>query len=323
MRVGIVGAGVCGLAAGRTLQAAGHRATLFEKSRVPGGRAATRRSGGFVWDTGATSIAPRGKRIERVLREELDTSELIQVEKPIYLHGGLRVAPGDPRRSGTRYVYRSGIDKLGKLLAEGQDVRLGTTVDGIERDGERYRILGETFDAVLLTPPIPQSSLLLWGLGESRPLASAQYRPCLSVCIGYRIAPPDLPYHALLEPEQRHPLTWLSVESVKSPGRAPEGGSAFVAQLSAEFSQSQYALPDEDLVATVGEFLERLYGSPFCAPVVSGVVRWKYSQPIGLADFDEVNPPGSRLLVASDALLGGHIEDAYEVGCHAAERLLS
>ncbi|MGV3615920.1 MAG: NAD(P)/FAD-dependent oxidoreductase [Fimbriimonas sp.] len=323
MRVGIVGAGISGLSAARALKAAGHEAVLFEKSRGVGGRVATRRAEGFVWDTGATSIAPRGRSIERVMREELDTTDLHEITRPIYTHEGLRVAPGHPNRIGSRYTYRTGNRTLAKLLAEGLDVRLERTVDAIEREGESYRILDERFDAVILTPPVPQTALLLWGLEDARPLAQATYRACLSVNLGFAVPPPDVPYHALIDIERRHPLAWLSVESLKSPDRAPEGGCAFGAQLSPAFSREQYALPDSELIAAVLEFLERLYGPVYLQPAAFTVMRWKYAQPIGTASFDEVNPVGSRVLVASDGLLGGHVEEAYEVGQMAAARLLS
>ena len=51
------------------------------------------------------------------------------------------------------------------------------------------------------------------------------------------------------------------------------------------------------------------------------VKKWKYSQPESLARFENVNLPGSTLLVASDGLLGGHIEDAFECGWRTAELL--
>ena len=320
--MGIVGAGISGISAGRALQAAGHDVVLFEKSRAVGGRVATRRSNGFVWDTGATSIAPRGRIIERVMREELPTDELVEIIRPIYTHQGLRVAPGHPNRLGSRYTYREGNRTLPKLLAADLDVRLETTVDTVEADGKGFRIAEERFDVAILTPPVPQTAALLWGLGESRPLAPATYRACLSVNVGYAVPPPDVPYHALIDVDRRHPLTWLSLESLKSPGRAPEGGCAFGAQLSAAFSIQAYRWSEADLVAVVQEFLARLYGPIYVEPAASTVMRWKYAQPIGIANFDEVNPPGSRLVIASDGLLGGHVEEAYEVGQMAAARIL-
>ncbi len=321
MRVGIVGAGICGLAAARTLKQSGHEVTLFERGEVVGGRVATRTIEGFTFDTGATSIAPRGKTIESVVLEELDQTELVKVEKPIWILQGQRAVPGASSRITPRYVYRSGIAHLPQLLAEGLDVRLNAQIDEIERSGQGYRLGGEAFDAVILTPAIPQTSTLLWSLGENRPIANVRYRSCISVLLGYKEELPETGYHAVLDPDQQYPLTWLSLESVKSPGRAPEGGTAICAQLSPRFSLNNYETSDEELVETTVGFITRLYGEGFRNPTVSGVKRWKYSQPESFAEFEHVNHPGATLLIASDGLLGGHIEDAYEVGVRTAKMI--
>lgn len=321
MNVGIVGAGMCGLAAARYLHRSGHQVTVYEKSKGVGGRLATRRQNGFVWDTGATSIAPRGKSIEQVMLHELDTDGLIAIEKPIYTHSGLRVTPG--HASGTpRYTYRDGNTTFAKRLCEGIDVRLSTQVDEIEKIDQSFRIGTDVFDALILTPPIPQSGLLLWNIGESRPMANVRYRPCISIVLGFQAELPTTNYHALLDVEQVHPLTWVCLESVKSPNRAPEGCSALGLQFNSSFSHSQYERADESLIETAVSYVERLYGPSFQTPMASSVMRWKYSQPESLATFEHVNPPGSKLLIASDALLGGHVEDAFEIGTRVAKQLV-
>lgn len=322
MRVAIVGAGVSGLAAAYRLRQLGREVVVFEKSGGLGGRVNSRRHKlGYTFDVGATSITPRGKTIERVMLQELSTSELVKIEKPIWTHSGLRTAPGSSSKNSTgRYTYRNGIQTFANLLGEGTDVRLKTDVLEITKLGAEYEICGERFDAVILTPPIPQTCQLLWSLGESKPVANVSYRSCVSVMLGYQ-TPIETPYHALIDVEQIHPLTWLSVESAKSPGRAPDGGSTFVAQLSARFSQQNYSQPDEFFIEAVTSFLKSLYSPTFDSPEVAMVKKWKYSQPESVARFENVNPPGSTLMVASDGLMGGHIEDAFECGWRAAEML--
>ncbi|MDV7391716.1 FAD-dependent oxidoreductase, partial [Arthrospira platensis SPKY1] len=66
--IAIVGAGIAGITAARTLMQAGHRVTVFEKSRGAGGRMSTRRSefGGF--DHGAQFFTVRDARFETALR---------------------------------------------------------------------------------------------------------------------------------------------------------------------------------------------------------------------------------------------------------------
>jgi renalase len=324
VRIGVVGAGISGLAAAHTLKKAGADVVVFEKSRAPGGRIATRRLDGFTFDTGATSIAPRGMSIEEVMLHELDTSDLIQIEKSIFVHTALRVSGGDIQRNAIpRYTYRSGNTRLAKLLAAGVEVRYEQSVSELQRVGSEFRVLGEAFDGVILTPPIPQTSTLLWTLGESRPVANARYRSCLSVLLGFAKDLPILPYHALLDPEQRHPLTFLSVESQKCPGRAPDGGTALVAQMSPGYSFNFYRKHDQEIVDDVLVYLGRLYGEDALGdPVVQDVKRWKYSQPDSVAMFESVNEEAHRLVIAGDGVIGGRVESAYESGVRAARLLL-
>lgn len=324
MRIGVVGAGISGLAAAHTLKKAGADVVVFEKSRSPGGRIATRRLEGFTFDTGATSIAPRGMAIEQVMLHELDMSELLEIEKSIYIHSSLRVSSGDVQRNAIpRYTYRSGNTRLAKLLAEGIDVRYEQSVTELLKVGKEFRVLGEGFDGLVITPPIPQTSTLLWTLGESRPVANARYRSCLSVLLGFGKELPTLPYHALLDPDQRHPLTFMSVESQKCPGRAPEGGTALVAQMSPGYSFNFYRKDDEEIVDDVLVYLGRLYGEDALGdPVVQDVKRWKYSQPDSVAMFESVNEDAHRLVLAGDGVTGGRVESAYESGVRAARLLL-
>lgn len=322
MRVGIVGAGISGLAAGRTLHEAGHSVTIFEKSKAVGGRCATRRIGEFTFDTGVTSIAPRGRSLEPWMLERLDRTALVKIEKPIFTLTGGRVSPGDSLKNRIdRYCYCGGNTRLPKLLAEGLDLRFESLVARFQRTPDGFDLNGEIFEALILTPPTPQTIALLEASGECRPLQNVSYRPCLAVLLGYEI-PLDVPYHALVEPEQRHPLTWLSVESSKCADRAPEGHTALVAQLSPAYSRQTYDLQDDRIVSDAVGYVSRLYGEAWRTPKVADVKRWRHSLPESLALFEKVNAPKSNLLIAGDGLLGGRVEYAFETGVQAAQRLI-
>lgn len=321
MRVAVVGAGISGLAAARRLTEASHDVVVFEKSRGLGGRCATRRVGEYTFDQGATSVAPRRTAIEDVILNQLDTSDLVEVAKPIWVHDSGRLMPG---RNGQlrRFCYGKGLNGLGKLLAAGLDVRLGVRVEELAHQGTGYRVQGEDFDAVVLTPPLPQTTVLLDSLGESRQFEKVFYRSCISVMLGYK-APLDPPFFASIDPEQTLPLAWLSIESAKCPGtRAPEGCTAIVAQMSAAYSKWNLDQPDDKVVNDTLVDVERLLGPTFETPEVVEVHRWRYSQPETTAAFDSVNRPGTKLIIAGDGIAQGRIEHAYESGLAAAARLI-
>lgn len=320
MRVGIVGAGVAGLAAARRLQEEGHQTVVFEASDHPGGRAATKEIGPYIFDHGATSVAPRGMSIEKVILDILDTSELVEIVRPIHVHEGRRTYPGSAEKNALpRFTYRSGMRRLGVLLSEGLDVRFNARVDQVERPGDGgYVLNGEHFEAVVLTPPVPQARPLLH---DRRPLDNATYRQVISIMLAYDV-PLDRPYHALIDPEQVVPLTWLSVETLKSPGRAPEGHTALVAQMSANYSRVRWEASDELIFQETLVDVSRLLGQEFARPVERAIYRWQDAQPEQTAIFERVNPPGTTLVVAGDGTAGGRIELAFETGIKAAEVLL-
>lgn len=322
MRVAVVGAGISGIAAAMESKALGHSAIVFDSHTAPGGRLATLRADGYVVDMGATILAPKGRLLEHVMLSGLDTAELRCIRLPIYTHTALRPAPGDPARSRVeRFAYKSGNDTLAALLSSGIEMRLGQTVLELDRRGSTFLVCQDEFDAVIVTPPAPEAARLLATIGQHRSLANCTYRMCLSVALAFDKPMPARPYFALVDPLQRHPLTWISFESAKCEGRAPEGHTALVAQLSAEFSSNHMSAEDGSIISQTLGFVERLLGHGWDAPVLAKVYRWPYSHPENIGLFDSVNHPGSRVLVAGDGLAGARVEYAYEVGVRTARLL--
>lgn len=322
MKIAVIGAGVAGLAAARQLQQSGHQVTVFEKSGALGGRVATRRIGPYTFDTGATAIAPRSLSLGSTMLSELDQTNLVEITKPVWVMEFGRVSPGDVGRMALkRYTYKNGINQLAKLLAEGLEIRLNSLVEEIE-PGSSAGVLGEQFDRVILAVPAPQSAAILKCSGLSRPLAAATYRSCLTALLAYEIDTGAKPYHALVEPEQRSPVIWISFEHLKSPDRAPQGHSAFVVQFGATYSKDHYDDSDAEVMREAAISLARILGPEWTVPASYQVKRWRYAQPEQTADFDAVNPPGSSVLVAGDGLTGPRVELAFESGIAAARRIL-
>lgn len=321
MRVAVIGAGLAGLSAARSLTALGHEAKVFESESRVGGRLQTVAIDGFVFDAAATSIAPLGQGLERVILNELPTDDLVTIGPPVVAHDGFRAVSGGVTASKTkRYVYRQGIAECARLLAKGLCVQVATPVDYIEPVDNAYLVAGESFDAAIVAVPAPLADSLLREATEGRRLGNVRYRSCLSVLLGYTV-PLQANYHAMVGPDQVHPLSWLSLESVKCPGRAPEGCSAIVAQLSSEYSRRRY---DADVELVIEETLgdvARLLGKEFASPKVAALYRYRYSHPESTVTFETVNSPLSRLVVAGDGLLGGRTELAFETGLRAANLL--
>lgn len=323
MRVAIVGAGLSGLAAARELTRSGVETVVFEAGSRAGGRLASERLGSYIFDTGSSTVAPRGLSLERTMLDELDTRELAKVEAPICVHSSLRITGESPMRNRIeRYVYLPGNERLAELLSEGLDVRFGRSVSALGKSDGLLICEDETFGAVIVTPPAPIARQLLMSAGEGRPLANVSYRSCLCVLLAFDREIENGHFHGVLDPEQRHPLTWLSIESAKCKGRAPAGHTAFVAQLSSEYSARYFDVEDDKIVSSTLDFLERLYGPGWSTPEVAKVVRWRHSHPENTSSFESANRPGDKVVVAGDGLMGARIEFAYETGIRAARFLL-
>ncbi|MBM7579426.1 NAD(P)/FAD-dependent oxidoreductase [Jeotgalibacillus terrae] len=150
MKIGIIGGGMSGLIAARDLQSAGHTVEIIEKSRSVGGRLATRRMNDGQADHGAVYFTVR-------------SDELKQEVKEWQAAGVVKEWFADPY---PRYVGSNGMNKIGKYLAEGLDVRLNEKIETIAAKEGGIMLTGSEqlhYDAVIITAPIPQAAALLEG----------------------------------------------------------------------------------------------------------------------------------------------------------------
>lgn len=255
--------------------------------------------------------------------EELPRHDLVKIEKPLYTHSFGRVRPGVISKIAIdRYVYQSGIVELPILLSKNLNIQLDTHVGQITEKKKEYLIDGKYFDGLILTLPIPYTKELLESLNEVRPLSNSHYRPCLSLLIAYDYILGDFPFHAVVDQSQQHPLTWLSFESLKCLGRAPEGYTTLVAQMNPSFSRTYYDQGEEKITQEILSYLEHLFGPKMRKPVFSKLKKWRFSQPETASLFENVNRPNQKILLATDGITGGRIEMAYESGIMAARQLV-
>lgn len=89
--IAVIGAGMAGITAARTLVQAGHRVSVFEKSKGAGGRMATRVTAYGGFDHGAQYFTVRDERFMKALNEVPGTQALckpwsassVQVRDPL------------------------------------------------------------------------------------------------------------------------------------------------------------------------------------------------------------------------------------------------
>jgi renalase len=331
--VGIVGAGLAGLACASRLHEAGLRVMVFEKARGPSGRMSTRRAdGGWSFDHGASCFTADDKDFAPVVA---GCERAGCVAPWLGRFGALREgvfvpeAPGRPR-----WVGQPRMSAIGRHLASGLALRTGWRVASLGQGqpgpidasspwwltDDRGEELGP-FDLVVVAVPAPQAVPLLAPAPKLASVAaSATLAPCLALMVAFE-RPLDLAFDAA---ESRDgALSWLA-RGASKPGRS--GQEAWVAHASPSWSSAHLELgPEERTTALLAAFFETTGVSR--EPLFAASHRWRYARVTRPA----VAPGGApflydetaRLGACGDWVAGADMEGAWCSGSALADRVLT
>ncbi len=299
MRCAIIGAGIAGIAAARKLNERGWAAVLFDKGQRPGGRLATRRltSGAGeegLLDSGAQFFTVRDANFADSLRPLLD-SNVVQV-----WHRGYE--DGDPH---PRYCGSQGMNAFARAWAKGLAIHTGVRVDKLEAMGRGWRVMGEDFDAAIVTAPVPQSLELLQ-VTEHPVLSQVAYDRCLAV-LAIPTKPVSILGPASWQAFDSGPISFIADNRRKGISAVP----AITIHAGGAFSLDHWDDPN-----AVGELLK-------AAGVEAQAIylhRWKFAKATVLHPERCYREPGGPPLVfAGDAFAEPRVEGAVLSGWAAAE----
>lgn len=340
--VAVVGAGAAGAATAYALRNRPVDVTVFEKSSGVCGRAATRRASDCTYEYGANYLKSNDDRVTEIVTEELSTDGLVDVAEPVWtFDGGGTVTEG---HSGDdhKWTYESGLTQLAKRLfgATEATVHQHTHVETLERDDETWRVLDAdgddwgTFDAVVLTPPAPQTADLLgqaaWEHTHCRNLrkliAQVPYRTILSVVLHYPFEL-DRPYYALVNEDESHHVGWVAREECKR-GHVPDGESLLLVQMSPDWSAEYYHEPVPSVVDAAAEKTAALLNDErLIEPDWTDRHHWRYALPNGgpavgaLDDATDHDMFFTGDWVAGDARLHAALRSGLDTGAAIEEYL--
>jgi renalase len=329
--LGVVGAGAAAAAAtyvvDRTVPEAS--VTVLEKSGGLCGRAATRRRGDVTYDYGANYLKGEDERVTDLVTGQFGDG-LVEAEEPVYVFDSEgSVSEGRPADDLTR---------LAKHLFGATDatVHRRTRVETVRRDGDSWTLAdadGGTwgpFDALLLTPPAPQTAALLaaadWEGDARTALADAardvDYRSIWTAVLGYGFEL-DRPYYALVNADKEHAVGWISREACK-PGHVPDGESVLVVQANPAWSVERYDDPPAENVADLAAHAADIVGDErLAAPDWTDHQGWRYALPetgVERGPVDSAEREG--LYVAGDWVAGeARLHAALRNGLDTGERL--
>ena len=302
MRCAIIGAGITGIAAARKLKELEWEPVLFDKGERPGGRMATRRLAGpggeeAKFDSGAQFLTMRDASFAASLHPLL--------EEGIVREWHLGFTNGDDQQP--RYCGAAGMNSIIRSWAAGLTIHPAVRVEKIEAVERGWRVMGEDFDAVILTAPVPQS-LELIAAPDHAVLGRVAYDRCLAV-----LAIPVKPVTIL------GPGSWKAFddEPISFIGDNRRKGISIEPAITIH-ATGAYSLEHWDDPHAVAELLHAA-GVEASATYLH---RWKFAKATVLhPERCYREPTGPPLVFAGDAFLEPRIEGAVLSGWAAAEAI--
>ena len=319
----VIGAGLAGLVIARRLRKVAE-VTIYEKSRGPGGRIASRRSGDFEFDHGAQFFTARSLAFREYLQPLIaggiiadwhaDFAELdrngIRTQRPW-------------AESYQHFVGTPAMNRIGKFLAGGLDVVLETEIATIARHNESWILSDDEdnelgrFDWVVLTAPAAQTGALAQDTPTLTELCgSRRMLGCFAMMLGFA-EPLQLSWQAALV--RNADISWIAVNSSK-PGRKPP--FTLVVHSTNAWADEHIDDDTENVLDHMINQASAVTGANLDAAVHRQVHRWRY------ANIDKQPGPtfflddDARLAACGDWFVRGRVESAFTSANELAARLL-
>lgn len=316
-RVAIVGAGLSGLAAARSLRAAGHGVTVFDKGRRPGGRANTRAHGDRRFDHGAQYFTVRDDTVRSWVAEWLDAGIVAEWSADFVYIDTKGTQPAQPA---TRYVGVPGMVDVALHLADGLDVRSGVRIVQVHREAGRWSLADgdggswDGFHRVVIAVPAPQAIPLLTAAPTLADRAgSVSMEPCWAAMLTFP-EPLELGFDAAFV--RTGQLSWVARDASK-PGRPPE--EAWVVHFNADWSRHHRETSREGVAELAGDALRHRFPA-IPTPDFARAHRWGHAL-APKAGEDILYDDALGIGACGDWCAEGRIEGAFKSGLQIARRV--
>jgi renalase len=339
-RVAVIGAGIAGAGVAYALQDADASVSVsvFEKTSSIGGRMATHRSHGCVYDLGANYIKSNDPIVSELITETLATEGLIDVSAPVWTFDGDGAISEDEDQDEHKWTYEDGIAQLATRLFEQVDetvsVSLERHIDTISRENGYWSLtdasstdLG-TFDVLVLTPPAPQTAALIEGIQWETDLSlhaavdAVEFRAIHSVAAHYPFEM-DVPYYALVNTDREHEIGWVSREEEKA-GHVPDGECHLIIQMAPDWSAQRIDDSPDSVASDAAELTADLFDdNRLSTPDWTDTRTWRNALPdTELTDDVRKNAEQNGLYLAGDWVAGdGRTHLALKNGLAVGKRI--
>lgn len=352
LRVAVIGAGLGGLIAARTLADHGIDVAVFDKSRGVGGRMSTRRAVSEIdqstihFDHGAQYFTARDSRFCRMVNSWMHDG-IVQpwLGRIVSLDSGGHIT--DEKRSTSRYVGTPGMNALAKHLSDDLTLHLGSRVvelsrtntaqsldancpnaDSLQTQHEQWELrcdpatdqamaVLEPFDVVLTNCPPLQTLALIDGHTDlSRQIESVQMRPCWAMMVASDSLT-EMPYDAAFVNDS--PISWIASNNDK-PQR--DGSPAWTIHASADWSEEHVDDSPETVMELLSKEFEKVTGKTIGQTHYHKTHRWLYAIPETPLENEFLFDATTGIGVCGDWCGGKRVEAAFLSGAALAGAVL-
>ncbi len=331
--VAVIGAGISGLIAARTLADHGLPVVVFDKGKSVGGRMSSRRVDGHVsFDHGAQYFTARDPRFRRYVDSWLQQGVVARwpdlesdpSQKIVELTQGRMLEKTDQDE---RFVGSPSMNAICKHLATDLNVQMQTQIgkiesveDGIRLTDDAGRMLG-TFERVIVSAPAPQTADLLVDFPKlSHPISKIQMQPCWAVMASFERPVTSDWVGAFIHDSV---LTWVARNSTK-PNRStsPLNAEHIVLHAAHHWTADNWEREADDVARKLLATFWRDSGIPPQSPLHLQAHRWKFALPVVPPRDRCLFDAESGIVACGDWAGGPRVEGAFLSGMAAAGRIL-
>lgn len=333
MVIGIIGASVAGLVAGEKLAKAGHNVTIIEKSRLLGGRLASRRINGLTMDYGLSHFTVKSKEFGAFVDEMKGKGMVKEWAKEFSLYDGSALHKNNPNRDpDTYYTGTDGMQKIAEGFKRWVDIKSeekagGLTYIGPDRTWKRSWMINLTdisvfeCDAVIIATPAPEAYGVLQTSQDETPVRriirhidEVHYKASFSLLATYNH---NIPNWKGIDCEKSY-IEWIGNESSK---RNDAETCGLLIRSTHDFYRKHVNADKEEIKSLLLEEAADIAGPWIRQAEETYLHDRKYGEAIEPINeyFMELEMEGAPLSLIGDYFRGTSLEDAYISGYNLAE----
>ncbi|MGM0547055.1 MAG: NAD(P)/FAD-dependent oxidoreductase [Bacteroidota bacterium] len=332
MVIGIIGASISGLIAGKRLADAGHDVTVIEKNRSLGGRLKTIKMNDLKVDVGLTHFDVNTNTFGSFVDTMESEGAVKKWTKEFGLYDGSQRMDVDPNADARQYyVGTKGLQVLATQMSRWVDLKSqekagGLTYIGPDRSKKRSWMINLTdvsvfeCDAVIIaTSAVDAYGIIQTAQNKTatrriiRHIDEVQYDSCFSLAVTFDH---EVPAWEGIECDNSG-VQWISNESSKQEADY----AALVIQSTHEFYRKHYQKSEEQIKELLLDEAADVVGSWARRTALSHLENWKYFKarnPIN-EYFMELEMVDAPLALIGDYLGGSSLENAFVSGYNLSE----